>query len=160
MENVPKKVVGSAAVDKLREAVENEAKWIYFLTLEGIEQGLAPDFAAEAMAELGRHYAATVYAGCDAPERLCEKLMNRAMREGFEAEPSVSEDALRVGIGYCPMLNMWSKLTGDAARREMLCGVACEMYRGLAEGLGFEFRREGSIACGAESCALCFTKKA
>lgn len=159
MKNIPKKFIQDKVTDTLRAAIENEAKWIYYLTTEGIECGLDVQFAKDAMAELGEYYADTLFEHGSAPHSIAETLMNRAMVLGHEAQLEMQSDAgFSISIGYCPMLNMWDKLCDDPAKKESLCAVVCSMYAGMAEGLGMEFSKPCAIACGAEQCKLCFRK--
>lgn len=159
MKNTPQKFIQDKVTDTLRAAIENEAKWIYYLTTEGIERGLDVRFAKNAMTELGEYYADTLFEHGSALHSIAETLMNRAMVQGYEAQLEMQSDAdFTISIGYCPMLNMWDKLCDAPAQKESLCAVACSLYAGLAERLGMEFSKPCAIACGAEQCKLCFRK--
>ena len=159
MSNVSVKYTQNKDVDTLRAAVENQAKWIYYLTDEGLRNGLPPQFAEDAMFELGEYYAETEHKESRTPEELSEKIMKRSMRMGYEADvASQDKSGFDLLIGYCPMVNMWSQLTDDADRKRMLCDVACSMYKGLAEKKGFRFERSEAIAHGCGNCRFHFRK--
>lgn len=158
MVNIPKKYLNEKPVETLRAAIENQGKWIYFLTVEGLENGLSSEFAQKAMYELGETYTHHEFRGCNTMQLLGTKLMNRAMEKGMEAEADIHDEQLDLKIGYCPMLNMWGQLTADPERKKTLCAINCEMYRGLAEALGYSFERTASIASGCDHCMLTFKK--
>ncbi len=159
MKNVPEKYIGDKSADTLRAAVENQAKWLYYLTVEGMERGLSGKFAEDAMRELGEYYADTEYLDCHTPKALAGKLMRRSMELGHEAEISVlGEEGFDLTIGYCPMVHMWSELTEDTERIRVLCGAACSMYEGIAGKKGMHVERTTAIAQGCGSCCLKFRK--
>ena len=157
--NTPKKYINDKMTDTLRGAIENEAKWVYYLTSEGLARGLDVSFAKDAMTELGEYYAGTVYAGCETPKQVLATLMNRAMEYGHEAEAeNAGDEGFDLKIGYCPMLNMWNQLCDDEDKKKLMCDVACSMYAGLAGKKGMKVDKEAAIAHGCESCKLCFRK--
>ena len=157
--NAPRKYVDNKTADTLRGAIENEGKWVYYLTSEGLDRGLDASFAKDAMQELGEYYAGTVYASCETPRQIAETLMNRAMELGHEAQIENSGDeGFDLAIGYCPMLNMWNQLCDDEDKKKLLCDVACNMYAGLGGKLGMKVEKQCAIAYGCESCKLCFRK--
>lgn len=157
--NKPQKYIGNKPADTLRAAIENEGKWVYYLASEGLDRGLDPSFACDAMTELGEYYAGTTFDGCEQPAQLAEKLMNRAMECGHEAEiQDLGAEGFDLVIRYCPMLNMWDQLSDDRERKEILCDAACSMYSGLGKKLGFDVGKACSIAHGCDHCRLSFRK--
>lgn len=159
MMNAPRKYINNKTADTLRGAIENEGKWVYYLTSEGLDRGLEASFAKDAMAELGEYYADTLYASCESMEQITEVLMNRAMELGHEAQiENLSSEGFELAIGYCPMLNMWDQLCEDADKKKVLCDVACSMYAGLAGKLGMKLEKQCAIAHGCDGCRLCFRK--
>ena len=139
-----------------RTVLLNQGKWIYFLTKEGIDMGLSGQFAKDAMYELGEVYADEKYAECDTLEKLRDSMMDRAMTEGFGAKAKLSGEELRIDIAYDPMYRLWSELTDDQAELEMLCEVACEFYRGLADKKGMPFERTPADGANDGAFALIF----
>lgn len=158
MPNLPKMYIDEKSVDTLRAAVENQGKWIYFLTMEGMERGLDSTFAKEAMYALGRYYADTEFKDCNTPEELGSRLMRRSLEQGSEASISQDEGQIHLKIGYCPMLHLWEQLTDDPAKYRLLCDIGCEMYRGMAEGRGLILEKKEALAAGCDHCTLCFRK--
>lgn len=157
--NAPQKYINDKTADTLRGAIENEGKWVYYLTSEGLDRGLDSSFARDAMKELGEYYAGTVYAACETPEQVQKTLLNRAMTLGHEAQAeNIGAEGFDLTIGYCPMLNMWDQLCNDADKKKLLCDVACSMYAGLAAKKGMTLSKEAAIAHGCDSCKLCFRK--
>lgn len=157
--NSPQKYVNNKTADTLRAAIENEAKWIYYLTNEGIDRGLSPEFAKNAMNELGEYYADTVYSDCSSPKELADKLMNRAMEIGQEAViENLTDSGFSLVINYCPKLNMWNQLCDDETKKKMLCDVACTMYCGIGKKKGYSIFKACSLACDKKSCRLTFQK--
>lgn len=158
--NEPKKYVNDKTADVLRAAEENVGKWVYYLSSEGVERGLDYGFARDAMRELGNYYGKTTFKDCGTAEALAEQLMNREMEIGHEAEiEGLTEEGFTLKIHYCPMLNMWNKITDDQEKIRNLCGVACTMYEGLAEQTGFKAEKCSGIALGGCCCKLVFKKQ-
>lgn len=159
MMNAPRKYINDKTADTLRSAIENEGKWVYYLTSEGLDRGLDAGFAKDAMQELGEYYAGTVYAACENAEQISATLMNRAMELGHEAKiENLCDDGFDLVVGYCPMLNMWSQLCENDDKKKLLCDVACSMYEGLGGKLGMKVEKQCAIAHGCENCKLCFRK--
>lgn len=157
--NTPRKYVDHKAANTLRGAIENQGKWIYYLTSEGMDRGLDSEFAKDAMKELGEYYAGSAYAACEDSQQIANTLMNRAMEIGHEATiENLDAEGFDLIIGYCPMLNMWNQLSDDQGKKEVLCDVASAMYAGLAGKLGMRVERKCAIAHGCENCKLCFRK--
>ncbi len=159
MPNQAKKYIGVKAADTLRAAVENQGKWVYYLTMEGIDSGLSTQFAKDAMQELGEYYAEHEYSECNCVEKFVNQLMNRSMEMGQEAIVENKSDAgFDLKIGYCPMLNMWEQLTEDGEKIRDLCDVACSMFKGLAAKKGMNVEKQSAIAKGDDHCVFCFRK--
>lgn len=159
MNNTPKDKKVMQSVDMLRAAVENQGKWIFFLTAEGADRGLSPDFAERAMTELGLYYARNLFHNCDSPQEIVDLLMNRSLQLGHEATiVDLDADGFDLRIGYCPMLNMWNQLTDDADRKSALCDIACSAYKGLMEEMGYRMEKKECLARGYAGCVLSFKR--
>lgn len=157
--NNPKKYIDCKTTNTLRAAIENEGKWIYYLTSEGLNNNLSSDFAKDAMRELGEYYAKTVFSECVSTEQFIKVLMNRARELGYEAVvENVDDNGFDLIINYCPMLNMWGKLSDDDNKKNLLCDVACSMYSGLGESKGYIVEKKCSIAHGACNCKIVFKR--
>ncbi len=65
-----------------------------------------------------------------------------------------NEDEAVVTLHYCALVKAWQKMGYSDEDIAMLCDIAMEGDRGIAEGLGLDFELEGSIAQGCKCCTL------
>lgn len=87
--------------------------------------------------------------------------VSRSAPNTFEKEVCEdTEDGFVVDFHYCSLLSAWQKLGLDDETCALLCDIAMEGDRGVAEGLGLDFTLDQTIAQGCDVCRLCYhTKK-
>ncbi len=75
--------------------------------------------------------------------------------ETFEKhiEYANDEEAV-VTLNYCALLKAWQKMGLSDEELDLMCDIAMEGDRGIAEGLGLDFELEGSLAQGCKCCTL------
>jgi hypothetical protein len=81
----------------------------------------------------------------------------RGIPETFEKKIIHDEqDDCQVTLNYCALLKAWQKMGLDDETMALMCDIAMEGDRGIAEGLGLDFDLKTSLAKGAEACHLCY----
>jgi hypothetical protein len=70
----------------------------------------------------------------------------------------LNRDNLIVEFNYCPLINAWKKLGIDDETCELLCDMAMDGDRGIAEAMGYKFDLTDTIAKGCSTCKLHFHK--
>ena len=86
--------------------------------------------------------------------------VSRSAPNTFEKEVRKdTEDEFVVDFHYCSLLAAWQSLGLDSETCALLCDIAMEGDRGIAEGLGLDFTLEQTIAQGCETCRLCYRTK-
>ena len=67
-----------------------------------------------------------------------------------------TEDEYIVDLHYCPLVAHWLEMGLDDETVALLCDIAMEGDRGIAEGVGVDFDLQSTIARGDEVCRLCY----
>lgn len=68
------------------------------------------------------------------------------------------KDNVNVDFHYCALISAWQKLGFDDETCALLCDMAMDGDRGIAEAMGFKFELTDTIANGCSSCKLHFHK--
>jgi hypothetical protein len=71
---------------------------------------------------------------------------------------SGDKDNLKVDFHYCPLVNAWQKLGFNDETCGLLCDMAMEGDRGIAEVMGLTLDLQETIAQGCSNCKLHFYK--
>ena len=69
---------------------------------------------------------------------------------------TADKDNVRVDFHYCALVSAWQKLGFDDDTCDLLCDMAMEGDRGIAEAMGLKLDLTETIAQGCESCKLHF----
>lgn len=149
-------------VNEVRAAIEHRATWMS-LILDEADKNDA-DFEA-----IGR--AAIKATGCFHGQNICAKLKNDSMQEFqktflhdlgqklFEMDIKVCDDEkLEVEFNYCALVSAWQKQGFGDERIELLCDMAMDGDRGIAEANGLRFKLGKTIAKGDSVCEVNFYK--
>ncbi len=158
--NVPT-VTDMEVINVRRAAIEQRAKWAGAFYREAKEQGIdlepimrkaiynigletgkaerakyGEDFHA---ADFGRHF------------------VHKPYHETFEkAEISDTPDEYDCSLNYCPLVHAWQQMGFDDETCHLLCDIAMDGDRGIAEGLGLDFDLFKDKSNGADYCHLKF----
>lgn len=160
IKNEPVKYPNDYAVNSVRSAYENAARWYCYLAEEGLENGLPAEFICDAMRESGAFQAKEQYQGINGISEFVSVYMDFEAEKAFEGEVvSCGEDKAEIRFGYCPLVAAWQKLGRDEAFIRELCRCCREMDKAAAETFGIDMAVSGSIAEGDAACTVCFTKK-
>jgi hypothetical protein len=71
---------------------------------------------------------------------------------------SADKDNLTVNFHYCALVGAWQKLGFDDATCSLLCDMAMDGDRGIAEAMGLKLELNDTIAKGCPTCKLHFKK--
>ena len=70
----------------------------------------------------------------------------------------VTDSEVPVDFHYCALLNAWKKQGFDDETCALLCDIAMDGDRGIAEEMGLTLDLTDTIAKGCATCKLCFHK--
>jgi hypothetical protein len=77
----------------------------------------------------------------------------------FDMRPiSADKDNLKADFHYCALVTAWQKLGFDDDTCSLLCDMAMEGDRGIAEAMGLTLDLSETIARGCDTCKLHFHK--
>ena len=71
---------------------------------------------------------------------------------------NADKDNAKVDFHYCALVNAWQKLGFDDETCSLLCDMAMEGDRGIAEAMGLKLTLPETIAQGCAACKLHFHK--
>lgn len=81
----------------------------------------------------------------------------RGIPDTFEKKTVLDEeDEYHVTLNYCPLLKAWQEMGLDDETCSLMCDIAMEGDKGIAEGLGLDFELGNTLAKGGKCCQLCY----
>lgn len=147
-----------------RAAIEQRGKWAAAIYLEakkaGIDlepimrraiYGIGLNAGKEELAKLGDKVTAGSYG-----RHFCTKYLHETFEKKIEKD---GEDHFECSLNYCSLLAAWQKMGIDDETCALLCDIAMEGDRGIAEGLGLDFDLKSSLASGGDCCYLVYDSK-
>ncbi|MBQ2657627.1 MAG: L-2-amino-thiazoline-4-carboxylic acid hydrolase [Erysipelotrichaceae bacterium] len=153
-------VTDDALVNVRRAAIEHRGKWAAAIYKEAEAEGidLAP-IMRKAIHKVGVEAGEKEkkdFEGKDLnAETYARYFTGKAQSNTFEKKlVSANEDEAVVTLNYCALLKAWQKMGLSDEECALMCDIAMEGDRGIAEGLGLDFDLEGSLADGCECCTL------
>ncbi len=151
-----------------RNQIEHRATWMGLIYDEMRKAGVpdAEGILRRAISRCGHIHGAKFTARCLNPDDCRELEKVFIGTEGVSLGPctfrmsniSADEDNIRNDVSYCALLAAWQKLGFDDERCALLCDIAMEGDRGIADAMGLRLDLEKSLAEGDEKCALHFHK--
>ena len=162
--NTPHKYQDDPEAKLLRGAIEHRATWMYLLMDEAKKQGLDwNDFARKAIFRCGHfHGEHKIKDNCPNYENLEEfypVFLNEPTEKTLEVEIlEKTPDFLHLDFHYCPLVAAWEKLGCTPEEIALLCDIAMDGDRGIAEECGLDITIEKKIAEGDDTCRLAFRK--
>ncbi len=161
-ENVAK-IQNDTEVNINRAAIEHRATWMGLIFEEFKKEGIDPEpILRRAIKRCGRMHGANFKAQCVNPES-CEDFsdvfLGELGRKTFEMDVhTVTPRQVPVDFHYCALLSAWRKLGFDEETCALLCDIAMDGDRGIAEEMGLGFELTDTIAKGCDTCKLKFYK--
>ena len=149
------------AAEVNRAQSEHRATWMGLIYDEMKKEGLdAEAIIRRAIRRCGR------INGENLKKKCVEPISGEEFRKVFPSELGVKtfnmhpinadKDNVRVDFHYCALVNAWQKLGFDDDTCSLLCDMAMEGDRGIAETMGLKLELSETIAQGCETCKLRF----
>ena len=147
-------------VNVRRAAIEHRGKWAAAFYQEAKEQGIDLEpIMRSAIRKVGLKAGEKEKKDFEGKELNAETyakyFTGKAYSDTFEKKlVSANEDEAVVTLNYCALLKAWQDMGMSDEECAMMCEIAMEGDRGIAEGVGLDFDLEGSLADGCECCTL------
>jgi hypothetical protein len=164
MIDAPPGACADELVEALRGAFEHRATWLYLLLDEARKAGADYErigrgavFRCGVLAAEGK-----IKGRADIRDlaSFFVPFMPDATRRVFAADAvEMSRERLAVEFHYCPLVHAWKRLGCADAEIALLCDIAMEGDRGIAEACGYDLHIASKIAEGAPLCRLEFRHK-
>lgn len=145
-----------------RSQIEHRATWMALIYDEMLKAGVADAEAIvrRAIRRCGNFHGEGFRASCKDAADLREfkaVFLNDVGMETFSMEPAATRDDLSIDFHYCPLCSAWAKLKLDDERIALLCDMAMDGDRGIAEAMGLNLELTDKIADGCKACHLRFS---
>ncbi|MCE5257152.1 MAG: L-2-amino-thiazoline-4-carboxylic acid hydrolase [Spirochaetaceae bacterium] len=150
-------------IDLARACIEHRATWMALTFLEMQKRGLdAEGITRAAVRQTGHIHGARIKEKTADVEDLRDfnaAFLNEDGRKNFEIDIVEAEhDHLKAEFHYCALVSAWQKLGLDEATIALLCDIAMDGDRGIAEAMGYTLDLSDTIAKGCKTCKLHFHK--
>ncbi|WRS26317.1 L-2-amino-thiazoline-4-carboxylic acid hydrolase [Oscillospiraceae bacterium MB08-C2-2] len=153
----------SEPVQVNRDQIEHRATWMALIYDEMVKAGIdAEPIIRRAIRRCGRFHGEIFKSKCADPSNCGD------FREAFLGDLGVNtfnmdnigadSDNVNVDFHYCALVNAWQKQGFDDATIDLLCDMAMEGDRGIADAMGLSLDLKETIAQGCSSCVLHFHK--
>ncbi|MEG0565365.1 MAG: L-2-amino-thiazoline-4-carboxylic acid hydrolase [Hungatella sp.] len=164
IKNVANKV--EEKVDINRAQIEHRAAWMGLIYDEMVKAGIdAEPIIRRAIKRCGLVHGANFKAMCQDPSN-CVDFKDAFLGTEESVGPQTfhmdhiqaDHDHVTVDFHYCALASSWKKLGFDDKTCELLCDMAMDGDRGIAEAMGLTLDLNETIAQGCASCKLHFHK--
>jgi hypothetical protein len=157
-------LIDNEKTNAIRAAIQHRATWMAFMFLEMEKAGCdAEKITRAAVKKTGLIHGEGFKQKCKNPEDIRdfkEVFLTEDGINNFEMDiKSLDENQLYVEFNYCALVEAWLKLGVDAEKIALLCDIAMDGDRGIAEAMGLGFELTDTIAKGCETCKVKFLKK-
>lgn len=160
---VNKATINEETVTLVRQAIEHRATWMALTYAEMEKAGAdAEKITRAAVRKCGNIHGLRFKDQCRNPSDLSE------FREVFLTETGVKvfemsvfgvdQGNVKAEFHYCPLISAWKKLGLDDERIALLCDIAMDGDRGIAQSMGVGFDLTDTIAKGCKTCKIHFHK--
>ena len=146
-----------------RAQIEHRATWMGLIYDEMIKAGIdAEPIIRRAIKRCGRLSGENIKKRCADPGNCGDfrkAFLSDLVTETFDMRPiNADRDSLSVDFHYCALVSAWQKLGFDDKTCELLCDMAMDGDRGIAEVMGLTLNLDETIARGCADCKLRFHK--
>lgn len=147
--------------DVNRAQIEHRATWMGLIYDELVQAGAdAESVLRRAINRCGRIHGEGLRKKCGDSQD-CRDFKNVFLSglviDTFVMRPITADaDTLDVDFHYCPLVSAWQKLGFDDETCALLCDIAMEGDRGIAETMGLTLDLQETIAQGCSDCKLRF----
>jgi predicted hydrocarbon binding protein len=146
-----------------RAAIEHRASWMALFYDEMLKAGIdAEAIIRRAIKRYGRIHGEQIKKRCADPKSLEDfkkAFLSDVGKKTFDMNLVEGDEAsLSVDFHYCALVNAWKKLGFDDKTCELLCDMAMDGDRSIAEVMELQFDLGKTIAQGCPICELRFRK--
>ena len=146
-----------------RAQIEHRATWMALIYDEMKKAGIdAEGIIRKAIKRCGLIHGEKFRKQCTDPSNLEEyrKVFPSDLGvKTFNMQPiSADRETLNLDFNYCALVTAWQKLGFDDETCDLLCDMAMEGDRGIAEAMGLKLSLTDTIAKGCSTCKLHFHK--
>jgi hypothetical protein len=146
-----------------RAQIEHRATWMGLIYDEMVKEGIdAERIIRKAIKRCGNIHGENIKKKCADPRNCADfkgAFLNDLVINTFIMQPhDVDKDNLYIDFHYCALVTAWQKLGFDDKTCELLCDMAMDGDRGIAEALGLKLSLDETIAKGCAECKLHFHK--
>jgi len=158
-----KSTIDEGKIVLARSCIEHRATWMALTYEEMEKRGLnAEEITRAAVHRCGNMHGLNFRAQCKNPKDLRDfntVFLTEDGRKNFEMDVvGVDADNIKVEFHYCPLVSAWKKLGLSDERIALLCDIAMDGDRGIAESMGIVLDLTDTIAKGCKVCKLHFHK--
>ncbi len=153
-------------VDVNRAQIEHRATWMGLIYDELVKAGIdAEPILRRAIRRTGNMHGENFKKNCPDPDN-CADLKNAFLGDESKVGPQsfnmknieADYDNVTVNFNYCALVSAWKKLGFDDETCALLCDIAMDGDRGIADAMGLELDLKQTIAQGCATCDLHFRK--
>jgi predicted hydrocarbon binding protein len=161
IKNAGNKTAETAEIN--RAQIEHRATWMGLIYDEMIKAGIdAEPIIRRAIKRCGRAHGEIFKNKCADPDN-CADFRNVFLGDlginTFNMDTiSADHENVKVNFHYCALVNAWQKLGFNDDICSLLCDMAMDGDRGIAEVMGLKLELSETIAKGCASCKLHFHK--
>ena len=150
-------------INLLRAAIEHRATWMALMYEEAEKMGIdAEKMVRNAIRKCGHIHGENIKNSTknkDSLDSFGYSFVNEETIKNFEMKfKERDNDKLYIEFNYCPLVNAWKKLGLSDEKIELLCDIAMEGDRGIAETMGYNFNLLETIAKCNKTCKVNFNK--
>ncbi len=149
-----------------RAQIEHRATWMGLIYDEMVKAGIdAEPIVRRAIKRTGLMHGERFKKQCADPSS-CVDFKNAFFGDESSVGPQsfnmqdikADKDNLTSNFHYCALVAAWQKLGFDEKTIDLLCDMAMDGDRGIAEAMGLDLTLTDTIAKGCEACKLHFHK--
>ena len=151
-------------IDINRAQIEHRATWMALIFDEMRKAGVAnaEEIVRKAIRKTGNFHGSMFKQQCKDPDNCVD------FREAFLGDIGVKtfnmdnikadRDNVYTDFHYCALVSAWQKQGFDDETIDLLCDMAMDGDRGIADAMGLELELNDTIAKGCATCKLHFKK--
>ena len=146
-------------VDINRAAIEHRATWMGLIFDELQKAGVAnaEEICRKAIKRCGNMHGDGYRAACGAStdcRTFREQFLPPLSQKTFEMDVAATENDVDITFRYCPLVSAWQKLGFDDETCALLCDIAMDGDRGIAQSNSLRFELGDTIGQGNDVCRL------
>ena len=150
-----------------RKQIEHRATWMALIYDEMVKAGIDGEAVIRrAIKRCGRIHGEELKGRCGEPNNIEEfkkAFLNDVGMKTFEmrvidGDASDKAASLNIDFHFCALVGAWKKLGFDEKTCALLCDMAMDGDRSIAEVMGLQFELGRTIAQGCPDCQLRFRK--